>query len=185
MTSSHPILNALIGRNAAVQNETKKLARYLVQRGMSNVAVLSANVAGVGTTTLTSIGLDVTSGVGYNGGYAVIGGHTYRFRIVGNCTVNGTAGLKLDVQDGTATFAWFAASGAAYTANSLANIVSNSAATPLINAAAAYTSIDIEGTFMASGSGSFGIRVAASAAGTAPILLAGTYLELVEIAQAA
>lgn len=185
MSTSHEALNQVIGRNNAVQAETLKLARYLVQRGLPNTAVLSADANAVSSTTLAATGLLVTNSVGYNSGFACVGGRTYKFKAFLPVTVDGTNGIKIDINAGTATFSSLSFVYRTYTAAAIA-AVKGSALTTGPNATTAYVLIEYEGTMVCSGAGSFGVRLAQNTSGaTAATILAGAYLDLTEIATSA
>jgi hypothetical protein len=85
----------------------------------------------------------ITDGVGYNGGFPVIGGRTYAFNAYLPCTVDGTtAGVKILANGGSCTFSSFSGVGNAYAASSVANLASTSTSTPtLVESVAAYTLI--------------------------------------------
>lgn len=188
MASSHGILAKLVARNAAVQSEVLKLFSFVVQRALPNRAATTASVSGAASTTPAAVSaLTVTDGVGYNGGFPVIGGRTYAFNAYLPCTVDGTtAGVKILANGGSCTFASFSGVGTAIAASSLANLASTSKSTPtLVSSVAAYTLIRLSGTFTAATSGTFGLSIGQSASGgTAPAFTAGSYVEITEIPQA-
>ncbi len=183
MSSAHTIATKLIQQNSAVADETKKVLRYLVQRGaIDNGVYLSATTPGAANATLVPfVPLIVDGGVGYNSGGAVVGGRTYKFRMYMPCLANGTSGMVIDWQGGTATFSSFAATGFNYVGGALTAVQSAAAATPTTSGAAAYTTVITEGVFVPSQNGSFGPRIATSAGTTAPSILAGAYLQVTEI----
>ena len=182
-TSSHQALGACVSRNMLVDNNASKLARFLIQRSAANSLALAADHTGPADTTLAAVAnLTISNGVGFAGDYAVNASRRYKFRLVGNVTCNGSSGLKLDMQGGTATFTQFAATGIAYTASAVAVVAAASAATALVAGTTAYTAIAVEGEFLAASNGTFAPRIACNASTTAPVLLAGMTLELTEIA---
>lgn len=182
MSTSLQILSNVIEQNRAADPAVQKLLRYFAMRSMPNTAVLSSAAAGSATTTTTAVsGLTISNGVGFNGNAAVVGGRTYEFEIWAPATTDGTAGMKLTLDGGTATFSSFAAVGYAYTASAIATVASTAAATAVVNAATAYTHILVKGTFTASKSGTFAPALGVNTAGTAAQLLAGSYCKLVEI----
>ncbi len=187
MASSHLYLTQLVGRNGAADAQTNKLARFLIQRGgVDNTQVLTTAATGNGTAaSYTAVsGLAIDSGVGFNSGQPIVGGRTYKFRMVAPTTVNGSAGMALKFDGGTATFSSFAAIGYAYTAAAVATLAVTAATGLVVNAAAAYTSVVVEGTFTASGSGTFIPNLSVNTTGTAAQLLAGSFLQVTEVMNA-
>jgi len=182
--STHQALSALITRNGAVPEAVNKLAQFITQRALPNVARLTAAFTGPTDTTMTVVpGLVIANSVGYNGGAAVVGGRSYSFRAYLPCTINGTSGGALDWAGGTATISAFQASGLNHITATAPNLLKTTTLAGLtMNAAAAYTLSVVEGTFTASSSGSFGPRIANTTGATAPIIGAGAYVELTEIA---
>lgn len=186
MATSHEILKNTIERGFSALDA--KIALGLlkqIQCSIPNVAVLSSAFTGGATSAAQSTvtGLTIANGVGFNGGFAVVGGRTYKFRLWAPTTVNGSAGLKLDMNGGTATVSSFAAVGKGYTAAAIATLAVTAISSSVVNAATAYTSVEVEGEFVASGSGSFAPRATVNTDGTAPQILTGAYLELTEVAQ--
>lgn len=182
MATTLEILSKTIQQNAAADPAATKLVRYLAMRSLPNTARLTAAVTGAATTTATAVAeLTVSNGVGFNGNYAVVGGRSYEFEIWAPATTDGTAGMKLSLDGGTATFSPFAAVGYAYTASAVATIASTAPGTSVVNGAAAYTHILVKGTFTALSSGSFGPKLGVNTNGTAAQLLTGAYIKLTEI----
>jgi len=183
--STHQALSALITRNKAVDESTNRLSQFLVQRSVPNVARLTTAFTGPAAVDLAVVpGLLITNSVGFNGGAAVVGGRTYSFRAYLPCTINGTSGGTIDWSGGTATISAFQATGLNHITATAPNLLKTTTLAGLtMNAAAAYTLSVVEGVFTASSSGSFGPRLATfTGTATAPILGAGAYLELTEIA---
>ncbi len=182
-TSSHQALGACVSRNMLVDNNASKLARFLIQRSAANSLALASNHTGPADTTLVAVAnLTVSNGVGFAGDYAVNASRRYKFRLAGNVTCNGSSGLKLDMQGGTATFTQFCGTGIAYTGSTVLVAAPADATTALIAGTAAFTAIAVEGEFLAATNGTFAPRIACNASTTAPILLAGMTLTLTEIA---
>lgn len=184
MATTHEILKKLLERGLnQVDSKIVTAALYEVQRALPNVAVNDTAYTGPAAVDLAAIpSLQIVNSVGYNGGSAVIGGRTYRFKAYLPCTINGTSGGTIDWAGGTATISAFQASGINYTASALAMLKTTTLAGLTMNAAAAYTLSVVEGEFVASSSGSFGPRLATFVGGaTAPIIGAGAWLELVEL----
>jgi hypothetical protein len=182
-TSSHQAHSKCVTRNRLIDPNAAKLQQFLVQRSIPNAIALAADYTGPADTTLAAVPeLTISNGVGFAGDYAVNASRRYKFRLVANTTCNGSSGLKLDMQGGTATFTQFCATGIAYTASAVAVVAGAAAATALVAGTAAYTAIHIEGEFLAATSGTFAPRIACNASTTAPLLLAGAVFELTEIA---
>lgn len=187
MSTSLEILNKVVGQASAVAVDpaVQKMARLALSRTLPNTAVLLANFTGPASTTLAApAGLTITNGMGFNNGAAVVGGRTYQFNAMLPCTVNGTSGINVTGDGGTATFSMFAGVGEASTASTTATLVTTTAGGSMVTGATAYTYIVLAGTFTASASGSFNIRIATNTGtATAPILLAGSSLSITEIPQ--
>jgi hypothetical protein len=179
-------LSAFVTRGTyAIDAKVGNALRYMMQRGAAdNVAYnpTAASPAAVISTLQAIPALQLVNACGFNGDNAVVGGRTYRFRAVLPCTVNGTSGINLTWDGGSATFASFNATGFNYVGSTLTIVNTTAAGTGTANAAAAYTTMLVEGSFVASGSGSFGPRYATNTGtATAPIIAAGAYVTLTEI----
>lgn len=186
MSTSHQILSNVISQNKATDEPVNKAMRYVVQRGLPNIAYNATAYTGPAATALAAVTtLQIANSVGYNGGAAVVGGRTYKFRAYLPCTIDGTSGGTIDWAGGTATISSFQATGINYTASALAMLKTTTLAGLTMDAAAAYTLSVVEGTFVASSGGTFGPRLATkTGTATAPIIGAGAYVELTEIALA-
>lgn len=187
MATTLPFLSKFTSRGLfGVDARFASAMRYAFQRGAAdNVAYNTTAYTGPASTSLAAVTtLQLTNACGFNNDQAVVGGRTYRFRAVLPCTVNGTSGATMDWAGGTATVSAFDAVGYNYTAAAVATLKTTTLAGLTTNAAAAYTSIVVEGTFTASSSGSFGPRLATNTGtATAPIIDAGAFVSLTEIPQ--
>ena len=157
--------------------------RYALQRGAAdNVAFNPTAYTGPAATALAAVTtLQITNGAGATGiDNAVVGGRA--FRAVLPCTINGTSGVQLTWDGGSATVSTYSATGFNYVGSTATLLQSSTLAGPTANAAAAYTMMVVEGSFIASGSGTFGPRIATNTGtATAPILAAGAYVSLTEV----
>ena len=139
--------------------------------------------AGLASTALAPVTtLQLSGACGFNSDFAVVGGRSYRFRAVLPCTVNGTNGIQLTWDAGSATVSTYQATGFNYVGSTATLLQSTTLAGPTANAAAAYTMMIVEGSFIASGSGTFGPRIATNTGtSNAPVLAAGAYVALTEV----
>lgn len=185
MASSHAYLTKLVGQNGAADAQTNKLARFLIQRGaVDNTAVATATQAVVGTSQTASSQLVIDSGVGFNGGQPIVGGRTYRVRAV--IPVTAATGLALDLSGGTATATNVVLTYKMYTAAGLACYKTTALATAAgAGVSAVVIAAEIEGTFVATGSGTLIARFAEGASGAGATVAIGAYLSVTEIANGA
>lgn len=185
MASSLQKLSAFVTRGVyAIDAKISQAIRYAMQRGAAdNVVYNPTNYTGPASTALAAITtLQLTNACGFNGDNAVVGGRTYRFRAYLPCNVNGTSGVNLTWDAGSATVSSFAATGFNYVGSTATLVQTTAIGTGTANAAAAYTTMIVEGTFVASGSGTFGPRIATNTGtATAPVINAGAYVSLTEV----
>ena len=186
MATTLPFLKKFITRGTyAIDAAVGRALCYLMQRGAAdNVAYNPSDVSPTGTiSTLQAIdALQISNATGFGQDYAVVGGRTYRFRAVLPCTIDGTSGGKIDWSGGSATVSAFQATGWNYTASAVAMLKTTTLAGLTMNAAAAYTMSVVEGSFVASSSGTFGPRFATfTGTATAPIIAAGAFVTLTEV----
>lgn len=185
MATTLPKLSAFITRGVyALDSKLSFALRYMLQRGAAdNVAYNPTNYTGPAATALAAVTtLQLVNACGFSGDNAVVGGRTYRFRAYLPCTVNGTSGVNLTWDAGSATVSAFNATGFNYVGSTVTVVQTTAIGTGTANAAAAYTTMMVEGSFVASGSGTFGPRIATNTGtATAPIILAGAYVSLTEV----
>lgn len=176
--ASHSALAQSIARNAQVPAETNKLARYIVQRAIPNIAAVTSSVP-LPTLPVPFTSLIVSTGVGYNSDSAVVGGRLYKFKLTlvfDQITNEDTVTVSLDggtcaYEDAPMIFT-SADSGSILTA---VDVLSSSfqATNPQW--------VTLEGVFKATANGSFGPKISCSSASCA--LSIPSTLELTEIAQ--
>ena len=183
MATTHPVIAKVVERGFNALDAKIALGlQKLAQIAIPNCAYLLTDYTGAATTVPTAVtDLVIANGVGFNGGNAVVGGRAYQFEAWLPMTVNGTSGATILCNGGTATFSAFTAAGYAYTAAAVATLVTTAAASAVVDAATAYTSVIIKGSFTASDSGSFGLRLGTHASTTAALILAGAYVKLLEL----
>lgn len=184
MASTLPFISNFITRGTyAIDAKVGMALRYLMQRGAADNVAFNPTAytgpTGVALAPVTT--LQLTNACGFNSDFAVVGGRAYRFRAILPCTINGTQGVQLTWDAGSATVSTFQATGFNYVGSTATLLQSTTLAGPTANAAAAYTMMVVEGSFIASGSGTFGPRIATNTGtGVAPILAAGAYVSLTE-----
>lgn len=181
--SSHKALSDLIQRNQAADVQTTKLARYLVQRGVPNVAVTTANQTVADDTLTSATELQLVSGVGFNGDHAVVGGRTYRVEAYLPCTASGaSAGFAVTLGAGSCAASDVQLSYTHFTATAVATTNTVALDTVAGGLTTGVILVRVAGTFKATNSGSLGVQFAEAADVSSATLLAGAYLSLTEIA---
>lgn len=183
MATSHPSLSDLISQNKAVDGSANRLFRFVVQRGLPNMAVTTADQTVADDTLTAATELQLVNGVGYNGDHAVIGGRKYLVEAYLPCTASGTsAGFAVTLAAGSATATDVQLTYQHFTAAAVATTNTTALATEAGAATTGVILCKVVGTFKATGSGTFGVQFAEAASVGDAVLLKGAWLSLTEIA---
>lgn len=184
MATSHQILTNVISQNGAVPESVNKMARYIVQRAVPNIAYATADQAVAGTTLTASTYLTIANSVGYNQNAACVGGRWYSVEGYLATSVGASGGIKISLGAGTAT-----ATDVQLTVEDLvAGGLATYDLTALNGANGAATTgvlgVRITGSFKCTGSGSLALSFAEFAAVSSATVKKGSWLKLTEIALA-
>jgi len=181
MATTHQILTNTITQNGAVPEPVNKLARYITQRSLPNVAYVTADQAVAGTTLTAATDLSIAASVGYNQNAACVGGRWYAVDAYLPCTVGASGGIKVSLGAGTLTAtdvqltAEHLVAGGSAVYNMTALNGANGAATTGVIA------VRVTGTFKCTDKGSLALSFAEFAAVSAATLKKGGYLRVTEI----
>lgn len=176
--ASHHALAQSISRNAQVPAETNKLARYLVQRAVPNIAAVTSSTP-LPTLSVPFTPLIVSNSVGYNSDSAVVGGRLYKFKLtVVPDQISSEDTITVTLDGGTCAYE-----------DAQVVFISADSGSVLTSVDALSTSfqatnpqwVTLEGVFKATSNGSFGPKLSCSSASCS--LSIPSALELTEIAQ--
>lgn len=153
----------------------------LAQIALPNTAYAAADQTVVGTTLTASTYLNIANGVGFNGGFAAVGGRKYRLEGRLFTTSTASNGLKIDMNQGNATFSNVRGLYLGFASATVAASATVTALTTALSSTNTILEAQIDVALECSGSGSVGLRFAESANSTGVILLQGSWLSLTEI----
>lgn len=184
MATTHEIIKNVVERGFSALDA--KIALGLlkeVQIALPNVAYATADQNVAGTSLAASTYLAIANGVGFNGGYAVLGGRTYSIDCYIACSVGTSGGIKVALDGGTATATNVQLTYEHLTASAIAVTDSAALATTAGAATTGVIAVRIRGSFVATGSGSLVLRFSEFASVTQATVKKGSWLALTEIAQ--
>lgn len=181
MATSLQILSNVIEQNKAADPAVQKLLRYVAMRSMPNTVYATADQTVVGTTLTNSTYLNIDKAVGFNGNTACVGGRKYRLEGRLFTTSTASNGLKIDMNQGTATFGNVRGLYLGFASATVAASATVTALTTALSSTNTILEAQIDVALECSNSGSIGLRFAESANSTGVILLQGSWLSLTEI----
>lgn len=183
MSTTQEILSKVVTQNTAVQEDTRKLTRYLIQRGMPNTAYALADQTVAGTTLTASTYMSIVNAVGYNSNSACVGSRSYQIEAYLATSVGASGGIKVALDGGTVvatnvqlTYEHLVVGGSATTDSAALATTAGAATTGVI-------AVRITGSFTVTGAGSIGLRFSEFAAIATATVKKGSWMRITEIAQ--